>query len=732
MLLTTAGTGKSEMGRHIGMVLMAMGVRPEKSLAATKQHDDAVAQEAQLQAEAGLRAVDAQLREIDYLKATNELATSDELVANAKTALTAVEKSLRDVTGLTALQNQFNAGAGVVLNATVTDLRQTKAQLETRLAVAETRAAAAQTAVDVAQLTYSQAEQDKKIAHQAATEAGAKITPPQIKRYIETSGGVLVREGSKELDAIVGPLLAAQPPGGIIFIDEAGQLFDTRGAGGKGMEIVHRLIKLAEDHRDVLTIMLSGYKKQIDKLMETDPGLPSRFSTVFDFADYDAAQLSDIFKLYLARHRPPLHLESDSMAMVVGRRVAKNAGQTGFANARSVRNLFQKILSRNFERRKRLHYNNTGVSFLGCNPITDADVLGERPDPSTSATYQELDKMIGQTEVKTSVRELLLRLQTIWDAEKMHRNPPQSPFLNRVFVGCPGTGKTTVGILYAKLLGETGFLSKGEVILTNPSDFLGLNSGDTMAKTKAILEKSKGNVLLIDEAYGLRGDTDIHKAAVDTIVALAPTQAGADMSIILCGYKGEITDLLDNMNHGLKGRFPDRCTMEFASFDAQELGQILASKAAKKELRVPYLVRQAAQNLLAKESKLPTFRNGGAVELLLEKMLSCAEQRVNEARVMAETDGSDNTLTQSATDSSILTMSDLLAATAKKDVDDGVPLLPQIVEKINRLRADTEHALRCNRPPPDLTHMLFVGPAGLFSLNYLIIPFFLLFDITIF
>eukprot|EP01034_Spumella_vulgaris_P017561 gene17561-22397_t len=82
-----------------------------------------------------------------------------------------------------------------------------------------------------------------------------------------------------------------------------------------------------------------------------------------------------------------------------------------------------------------------------------------------------LDRMIGQAEVKKSVRELLLRLQTIWDAEQSHRSPPQT---------------------------------------------------------------------------------------VDTLVALAPTQAGADMSIILCGYKGEINDLLNNMNPGLKGRFPER------------------------------------------------------------------------------------------------------------------------------------------------------------------------------
>jgi hypothetical protein len=73
------------------------------------------------------------------------------------------------------------------------------------------------------------------------------------------------------------------------------------------------------------------------------------------------------------------------------------------------------------------------------------------------------------------------------------------------------------------------------VIDTKPSDFLGLNAGDSMKKTKALMERAAGNVLLIDEAYGLRGDTDTHRAAVDTILAYAPTQ-GTVCSLAVCMY----------------------------------------------------------------------------------------------------------------------------------------------------------------------------------------------------
>ena len=90
---------------------------------------------------------------------------------------------------------------------------------------------------------------------------------------------LVARKGPKELDDIADRLLSASPPGGIIFIDEAGQLLDGGGAGQgqAAMSVVHRIIKLAEDHRKDLTIMLSGYKKQMEALMATDPGLSSRF-----------------------------------------------------------------------------------------------------------------------------------------------------------------------------------------------------------------------------------------------------------------------------------------------------------------------------------------------------------------------------------------------------------------------------------------------------------------------
>merc|ERR1719174_1024838 len=126
-------------------------------------------------------------------------------------------------------------------------------------------------------------------------------------------------------------------------------------------------------------------------------------------------------------------------------------------------------------------------------------------------------------------------------------------------MGNPGTGKTTVAKLYGRILKDMGLLSKGDVIVKNPSDFIGSALGESEKNTLAILEEAKGCVLVIDEAYGLhseKGVTDPYKTSVvDTIVAKVQGVPGDDRCVLLLGYEENMAQMMRDSNPGLARRF---------------------------------------------------------------------------------------------------------------------------------------------------------------------------------
>ena len=151
------------------------------------------------------------------------------------------------------------------------------------------------------------------------------------------------------------------------------------------------------------------------------------------------------------------------------------------------------------------------------------DLLGPKViDRRSCAALQKLEDMRGLETVKRSIQQLLQIVETNVDLEEKEK-AIRNVTLNRIFLGNPGTGKTTVANLYGQILKSLGMLSKGDTIVKNPQDFVGQVLGESEAKTKRILDNSKGCVLVIDEAYGLHAskkNNDPYKTAViDTIVA---------------------------------------------------------------------------------------------------------------------------------------------------------------------------------------------------------------------
>ena len=195
-----------------------------------------------------------------------------------------------------------------------------------------------------------------------------------------------------------------------------------------------------------------------------------------------------------------------------------------------------------------------------------------------------------------------------------------------------GTGKTSIAQLYGKILKSLGYLSKGEVIIKTPVDFVGDVLGQSEKNTKAILDNSRGSILVIDEAYGLapaKGTTDPYRTAViDTIVAEVQGVPGDDRCVLLLGYEDDMKSMIRNANPGLQRRFQVGDAFKFEDYSDEDLMFILRARAEKEQVILSFETAKAAIRILSDERKCPNFGNAGAVNTLLSRAVQNMEARL--------------------------------------------------------------------------------------------------------
>ena len=248
---------------------------------------------------------------------------------------------------------------------------------------------------------------------------------------------------------------------------------------------------------------------------------------------------------------------------------------------------------------------------------------GEGSEPEA---IKELDELVGLENVKTEIRSIVnfAKIQGIRKRRGLKVFPIS---YHLVFIGNPGTGKTTVARIVAKIYKQLGLLSKGHLVEVDRSGLVAGYVGQTAIKTQEVIAKAMGGILFIDEAYMLSNEKDVFgQEAIDTLLK-AMEDHREDLIVIVAGYESLMQTFIES-NPGLKSRF--NRFIHFDDYTPSELYDIFTGLCSKNQ----YTLSEDAEKLIKEyftrvyESRTESFGNGRTVRNCFEKMITNQANRM--------------------------------------------------------------------------------------------------------
>lgn len=364
--------------------------------------------------------------------------------------------------------------------------------------------------------------------------------------------------------------------GGVLFIDEAYGLMGGSNHGDHadyGKEAIEVLMQFMENSADSLVI-LGGYKAEIENLIQNgNQGFMRRFNgkeSFIQFDDYTPEALYAIFQRQIKGMETNNEFDN-AVQNIINYQYSHRTARWG--NAGEMEKLASSIVGQHRRRGVR--------DSLSMEDIPQNFIRIISPVESVDEILKEIENLVGLNGVKQKLRQLIKsamgqRKRALRDtsASSEKRN------LNFVFTGAPGTGKTTVANLMAKILYSAGIIDKSEeAVIVQKSDIIKSSVGGTPKAIKQLFIDHAGEVIFIDEAYGL---TQHGSEAIDEITnCLTDKRFMGNQAVILAGYTQEMDEMLQS-NRGLRSRFEN--IWFFEDYTNDELWSIFMNRLAQKKM----------------------------------------------------------------------------------------------------------------------------------------------------
>jgi probable Rubsico expression protein CbbX len=234
---------------------------------------------------------------------------------------------------------------------------------------------------------------------------------------------------------------------------------------------------------------------------------------------------------------------------------------------------------------------------------------------------EQLEKLdtdlVGLIPVKTRVKQIAALLVL----DKMRRKlgfETSVPSLHMCFTGAPGTGKTTVAVRMGQILAKMGYSRRGHVVLATRDDLVGQYVGHTAPKTKEMIKKAMGGVLLVDEAYYLynaANDRDYGQESIEILLNVMENQS-EDLVVALAGYKDRM-DSFFSFIPGMMSRIGNH--IDFPNYDADELVEIAAVMAKQLEYDIEPEAYVVFKKYIELRMELPFFSNARTVRNAMDR-----------------------------------------------------------------------------------------------------------------